>query len=71
LANKAFSAVYTANKAKTAKNSEPTTFKQALKHPKKKEWLQASYKELQQLLTTNTFYFIDRLEAKKTPITSR
>jgi 5,10-methylene-tetrahydrofolate dehydrogenase/methenyl tetrahydrofolate cyclohydrolase len=46
LANKAFSAAYIANKAKTAKNSEPNTFKQALRYPKKEEWLEASFKEL-------------------------
>jgi hypothetical protein len=71
LATKATTAHYKAIRAKATKNSEPTTFKQALKHPQKEEWLEASFKELRQLLTTKTFFFIDRLEAQKTPITSR
>ena len=50
---------------------EPTTFKQAQKHAEKDRWLQASFKELQQLLATKTFYFVSRKDAQKAPITSR
>lgn len=71
LATKATEVCHAAKKAKATKNSEPTTFKQALKHPQQKEWLEASFKELQQLLATKTFYFVGRSEAQKPPITSR
>jgi hypothetical protein len=71
LATKATTVSYIAKKAKATRSSEPTTFKQALKHPQKKEWLEASFKELQQLLATKTFYFVGRSEAQKPPITSR
>ena len=54
---------HTAKRAKASKDSEPTTFKQALNHPQKHHWLPAFFKELQQLLTTQTFYFINRLKA--------
>ena len=50
---------------------EPNTFKQALNHPLKNHWLKAAFSEIRQLLTTKTFYFIDRLKASKSPITSR
>ena len=52
-------------------SSEPNTFKQALKHPLKNHWLKAAFSEIRQLLTTKTFYFVDRSEASKSPITSR
>ncbi|KAK4171477.1 hypothetical protein QBC36DRAFT_305251 [Triangularia setosa] len=55
----------------TATSSEPNTFKQALKHPNKDQWLQAAFTELQQLLTTKTLYFVNRSKAKKRLITSR
>jgi hypothetical protein len=71
LATKATTVSYMAKKAKATRSSEPTTFKQALKHLQKKEWLEASFKELQQLLATKTFYFVGRSEAQKPPITSR
>lgn len=62
---------YKAYRAKAPKFSEPTTFKQALQHHQKDQWLQASFTEIQQLLTTKTFYFVSRKKALKTPITSR
>jgi len=52
-------------------SSEPNTFKQALKHHLKNHWLKAAFSEIRQLLTTKTFYFGDRSEASKSPITSR
>lgn len=55
----------------TTSTIEPNTFKQALKHPQKDYWLEASFKELQQLLTSKTFYFINRSKALKNPITNR
>ena len=71
LATKSTSECYKAHRAKAPKSSEPTTFKQALRHPQKDKWLQASFTEIQQLLATNTFYFVSRKDALKTPITSR
>src|SRR4051794_2422687 len=71
VAKGAETACYKAKRAKGSKSDEPTTFKQALKHPLKAQWLPAFFKELEQLLTTKTFYFVDRSEAPKAPITSR
>jgi len=65
---------YRAKRAKALKNSEPTIFKQALKHPQKQQWLEGIFSELQQLLTTQTFYFVKRSRAQKAgkkPISSR
>jgi hypothetical protein len=71
LAIRATKECYATGKSKTSKGSEPTTFKQALRHPKKTQWLEAIFKELQQLLSTKTFYFVNRSKARKRPITSR
>jgi hypothetical protein len=71
LATVATEKCYKAKRAKAPKNSEPTTFKQALKHPQKDRWLEGVFKEIQQLLTTRTFYFVKRSKARKKPISSR
>ena len=55
----------------TAPRPEPKTFKQALQHPQKDHWLAAIFKEIQQLLSTGTFYFVSRSKARKPPITNR
>lgn len=51
--------------------SEPNTLKQALKSAESQQWIQASLKELRQLLQKGTFRFIPRSLLKKKPITCR
>ena len=62
---------YRSDKTSSRDLLEPKNFKEALKHPEKEHYLQASFTELKQLLITKTLYFVKRSEARKSPITSR
>ncbi len=52
---------------------EPSSYKQALKSREAKDWLEAIYSELNQLLKAGTFEFlpIDRLPKNRKLLTSR
>lgn len=61
LATKATKEYYVTKRAKASKGLEPTTFKQALKHPQKSQQLEVIFKEIQQLLSTKTSILLTAL----------